>query len=57
LLTHLQHLDLYGNLISGDIPAEYAELTSLRDLYLGSNPVRIDRAALHAMLPHCKLRL
>ncbi len=57
LLTSLQHLDLYNNLISGGIPEEYAELTALRDLYLGHTSMTIDRAALHAMLPNCKLRL
>lgn len=57
LLTSLQQLDLYGNLITGDIPPEYGELVALRDLYLGNNPMSIDRAALHALLPHCKLRL
>lgn len=59
LLTSLQHLDLYNNLITGDIPEEYGALTCLRDLYLGNNPcsVSIDRAALHALLPNCKLRL
>jgi hypothetical protein len=39
------------------VPEEYAELTSLRDLYLGNTSMTIDRAALHAMLPNCKLRL
>jgi len=58
LLTSLQHLDLYNNLVSGAIPAEYKALVALKDLYLGGNPsMAVDRAALHAMLPNCRLRL
>lgn len=58
LLTTLQHLDLYNNLLSGPIPSEYQSLVSLKDLYLGANPtLTIDRAALHALLPQCRLRL
>ena len=58
LLTSLQQLDLYNNYITGDIPEEYSELASLRDLYLGGNPgMQIDRAALYSILPNCKLRL
>jgi Leucine-rich repeat (LRR) protein len=58
LLTSLQHLDLYNNMLMGDIPSEYSALVHLRDLYLGKNPqLNIDRAALHVQLPLCKLRL
>jgi len=58
LLTSLQHLDLYNNLVSGAIPAEYAALSAMKNIYLGGNPQMIvDRAALHAMLPGCRLRL
>lgn len=58
LLTSLQHLDLYNNLVTGAIPAEYKALVALKDLYLGGNPsMAVDRAALHAMLPNCRLRL
>ena len=47
LLASQQHLD-----------EEYVALTAQKTIYLECNPhMVIDRAALHAMLPGCRLRL
>jgi hypothetical protein len=57
LLSSLQQLDIYNNPVSGSVPPEFGALLCLRDLYLGKTELRIDRANLQALLPHCRLRL